>query len=177
MSLGLRVQPQHMWSSGFGRGWEVQISQQRETIKSGSTTRVRASRRPMGGWLKEPRPDNWSSHSPGPWQRALSHRTPVKPGEQWHRWWWWHVPPFWQRSIALSHTRAVETEQKGQGRQGGVINRSLRDRTAENINRQVHGAQAASSCPVCMSFEHSWHIREGETKDFCVGVRRRRGDR
>lgn len=37
---------------------------------------------------------------------------------------------------------------KGQGRQEGVINRSLGDRAAENINGQVRGAQAASSCPV-----------------------------
>lgn len=99
----------------------------------------------MGGWLKEARPDNWSSHSPGPWQWALSHKTPVKPGGQWHRWWWWHVPPFWQRSIALSHTRAAETKQKGrEDRKGWLIDHSV------NINRQVHRAQAASSCPVCI---------------------------
>lgn len=101
------------------------ILQQRKTVNSGITTRLRASQRPAGGWLKEARPDSWSSHSPDPWQWALSHRMPVNPGGQWQRWWWWQVPPFWQRSIALSHTRAAEnTGQKGQGRQGGVINRS-----------------------------------------------------
>lgn len=67
---------------GFGWGWEaVQVSQQRETISSGSTRRVRASWQPMGPWWNEARPD-WSLHSPGPRQWALSHRTPVKPAEQ-----------------------------------------------------------------------------------------------
>lgn len=127
MSLSSRVQSQQMWSQGFGWAWEaIQVSQQRETINSGITTRGNASWRLMGGWLKEARPDNWSSHSPGPWQRALSHRTPVKPGGQWHRWWWWHVPPFWQRSIALSHTRAAETKQKGrEDRKGWLIDHSV----------------------------------------------------
>lgn len=134
-----------------GDGRPSVILQQMKTINSGITTRLRASQRPTGGWLKEARPDSWSSHSPDPWQWALSHKMPVKPGGQWHRWWWWHVPPFWQRSIALSHTRAAEnTRQKGQRRQEGVINRSRRDMPPGNINGQVHRAQATTSCPVCI---------------------------
>ena len=138
MSLRLRVQSQRVWSWGFGWGWEaVRVSQQRETINRGSAVRVRVSWRPTEGWLKEARPDNWSSHSPGPWQRALSHRTPVKPGVQWHLWWWWHVPPFWQRSIALSHTRAAEDKsKKGRGdRKGWLIDHSLIGRRRTSTGR------------------------------------------
>lgn len=144
------------------------ILQQRKTINSGITTRLRASQRPTGGWLKEACPDSWLSHSPDPWQWALSHRIPVNPGGQWHRWWWWHVPPFWQRSIALSHTRAAEnTRQKGQRRQEGVINRSRRDTPIGNINGQVHRAQATTSCPVCI------YLSLKSTADTSLRVRSR----
>lgn len=71
----------------------------------------------------------------------------MKPGGQWHRWWWWHVPPFWHRSMALSHTRAAENKAKRTAKTGGEIN----GLPAENINRPVHRAQAASSCPVCIN--------------------------
>lgn len=37
----------------------------------------------------------------------------------------------------------------GLGRQEGVINGTLSDKTTENSNRRVHRAQAASSGPVC----------------------------
>lgn len=41
-------------------------------------------------------------------------------------------------------------EAKGESRRDREINRSLGDRVVEGINRQVHRAQAASTCPVCI---------------------------
>lgn len=48
------------------------------------------------------------------------------------------------------------------------------DAPAENINRRLHRAQAASSCPVCINpcpKRHSKRVKEGETKDFRRGAR------
>lgn len=152
-----------MWSYEFlvEDGRPSVTFQRRKTINSRMTMRPPTSQRPTAGWLKEARPDSWSSHSPEPWQWALSHRMPVKPGEQWQRWWWWHVPPFWHRSMALSHTRAAgNTRWKGQGRQGGAINGSHGDTPAEDITRRVHRAQAVST----LSLKQSRCIREGKTE-------------
>lgn len=143
------------------------IFQQRETINSEMTTRLKGSRRLKGGWLKEACPDNWSSHSPGPWQRALSHRTPVKPGGQWHRWWWWHVPPFWQRSIALSHTRAAE-ETKQTGREDGKgwliaysgIQRQ-RTSTGEFTGHKLPLVLSALICVLKAQLTHQWGWSQG----------------
>lgn len=55
-----------------------------------------------------------------------------------------------QHSV-VTHPSCGRQKQKGQGRQEGAINRSLLYRAAENINRRVHRAQAASSCPVCIA--------------------------
>lgn len=49
----------------------------------------------------------------------------------------------------VAHPSCGRDKANGQGRWEGVINSSLWDTTAENINRRVHRAQAAS-CPVCI---------------------------
>lgn len=51
----------------------------------------------------------------------------------------------------VTHSSCRGKAERAGGRQEGVINRSLSDREAENINRQVHRAQAASSRPVCVA--------------------------
>lgn len=52
-------------------------------------------------------------------QRDCWHSTPLNSGGQMHFWFWWHVPPFWHRSISSSQTLAVsrdEDRQKAQQR-------------------------------------------------------------
>lgn len=138
-----------MWSYEFlvEDGRPSVTFQRRKTINSRIATRCPTSQRPTAGWLKEARPDSWPSHSPVPWQWALSHRMPVKPGGQWHRWWWWHVPPFWHRSMALSHTRAAEnTRRKGQGRQEGRLMDHTGIRGEFIGHKPPHRVPSASIC-------------------------------